>query len=620
MQLKGKITLSICIVVILSLVIMCASIYTKSASILNDESTKFTEIQILRAQEKIDLMVKKVQVETLAFSRDEHVYNFFIGKEKVEKTNNYLSDTMEEMNSDNDYYKDLFIVDLNGVIVASTMPNAMYVDLSSRKYIQDGFAYEKIETSDILLALSDSANIVNTVYPIYGDDGNVLGLFGIAIRAENFVYFANDYEIGESGYFVIIDSNGYILSHKDHKMIQKIATETITGFKNFDYKTDDVYRTYNEGYLYSYKKMNSNNWILLTIMPASELTTKSISLLKYVVFYGIIISGCAIFISIYMSNKISSPIIHINNYINSAQNSNDIFENAIDKTIVNVKGISNLDKYENYNNYSNVDSFIDTVKNKIDKDLNFFEKDAEILIRKSELLKNSLEMKTYLTSKFLSTLSHDIRTSLTLIKGYSKGLLSGLIVDDETKTRFIHEIYNSAETLEKISYDVLDSTYEAQYIQKLKREQIDAEEFCNSLFVTAKDYIENSDRIFIGEINCGDCTLNIDKVKIIRVWQNIVNNAVKYSDKYTAIEVAIKKDNNKLLFQIKDNGIGIKENDKEYIFEMFYKSNLSSQNSYGLGLYVSKLILESHHSTLQFESTLNKGSTFWFYIDAPNKS
>jgi len=618
MQLKGKITLSICIVVILSLVIMCASIYTKSASILNDESTKFTEVQILRAQEKIDLMVKKVQVETLAFSRDEHVYNFFNGKEKVGKTNKYLSDTMGEMNSDNDYYKDLFIVDLNGVIVASTMPNAMNVDLSTRKYIQDCFAYEKIETSDILLALSDRANIVNTVYPIYDSKGKVLGLFGIAIRAENFVLFANDYEIGESGYFVIIDSNGYILSHKDHNMIQKIASETITGFKNFDYESDEVYRTYNEGYLYSYKKMNSNNWILLTIMPASELTAKSMSLLNYVIFYGIIISGCAIFISIYMSNKISSPIIHINNYINSAQNSNDIFENAIDKTIVNVKGITNLDKNENYS-YSNVDSFIDTVKNKIDKDLNFYEKDAEILIRKSELLKNSLEMKTYLTSKFLSTLSHDIRTSLTLIKGYSQGLLSGLIVDDETKTRFIHEIYNSAETLEKISYDVLDSTYEAQYIQKLKREQIDAEEFCKSLFVSAKDYIENSDRIFIGELNCGDCKLNIDKVKIIRVWQNIINNAVKYSDKYTAIEVTIKKENNKLLFQIKDNGIGIKENDKEYIFEMFYKSNLSSQNSYGLGLYVSKLILESHNSNLQFESTLNKGSTFWFYIDAYNK-
>ncbi len=612
MKLKNKITLSICIIVIISLIIMCASIYSKSASILNNESTKFTEVQILRAQEKIDLMVKKVQVETLAFSRDEHVHKFFNKTEDTDETNKYLVETMEKMNLDNNYYKDLFIVDRDGIIIASTMPNAMYVDLSSRKYIQDGFNYKKTATSDILLALSDRTNIVNTVHPIYGKDGKILGLFGIAIKAENFVYFVNDYEIGESGYFVIIDSNGYILSHKDPSMIQKLASDTLTGFKNIDYKKDAVYKYYDDGYLYSYKKMNSNNWILLTIMPKDELMAKSISLLRYVVFYGIIISGCAIFISIFMSNKISSPIIHINNYINSAKNSNEIFENAIDKTIVNVKGVSNLDTYENYNNF---DSFINTVKNKVDKDLNFFEKDAELLIKKSEFLKNSLEMKTYLTSKFLSTLSHDIRTSLTLIKGYAKGLLSGLIVEEDAKTRFLQEIYNSAETLEKISYDVLDSTYEAQYIQQLKLEHINSIEFCKYLFDSAKDYIENSDRIFYGEYNCDECILDIDKVKIIRVWQNLVNNAVKYSDKYTTIKVTIESEDNKVLFKIKDNGVGIKENDKDYIFDMFYKSNLSEPNSYGLGLYVSKLILESHNSTLQFESTLNKGSTFWFYIN-----
>lgn len=51
---------------------------------------------------------------------------------------------------------------------------------------------------------------------------------------------------------------------------------------------------------------------------------------------------------------------------------------------------------------------------------------------------------------------------------------------------------------------------------------------------------------------------------------------------------------------------------------MFYKSDLSSTNSYGLGLYVSKLLIESHNSKLEFESSLYKGSTFWFYLDTYN--
>ncbi|MGD9567574.1 MAG: ATP-binding protein [Sedimentibacter sp.] len=619
MKLKNKITMSICIIVFISLAIMCTSIYTKSASILNAESTKLTEIQILRAQEKIDLMVKKIQVETMALSRDEHVYRFFNGTESVNETNKYLTQTMKNMDLNDKYYKDLFIVDLDGVIVASTMPNAMYVDLSSRDYIQDGFNFERTATSDILLALSDRTNIVNTVHPIFNPDGKVLGLFGIAIRAENFVYFVNDYEIGESGYFIIIDSNGYILSHKDPDMIQKLAIRALPGFRNLDFPSDKVYTTINDGYINSYKKMDSNNWILATIMPESELAAKSMSLLEYVIIYGVIISALAIFISIYMSNKISSPIIHINNYINSAKNSNDILENAIDNTIVNVKSSTNIDEYADYNNYNKVDSFIAAVTKKIDKDMNFFDKDAESLIKQSEFFKSSLEMKTYLTSKFLSTLSHDIRTSLTLIKGYAQGLMSGIIEDEDTKKRFINEIYNSAQILEKISYDVLDSTYEAQTIKKLKREEVDADEFCKYLFSSAKDYIENSDRIFDGEYSCDNCILSIDKVKIIRVWQNIINNAIKDSDKFTTINVTIKRESNRLLFQIKDNGIGIEENDKKYIFEMFYKSDLSAKNSYGLGLYVSKLILESHNSELQFESALNKGSTFWFYLVASDK-
>ena len=613
MKLKSKITFYICLTVIIPLIAMCVSIYNKSANILNNESSVLTEVQILRAQEKIDLMVKKVQVETLALSRDEHVHNFFEDTEDVYDVNKYLTRTMEIMNMNNDYYKDLFIVDLRGLIVASTMPNAMYVDLSSRNYIQESFNFERTATSDILCSLADGANIVNIVHPIFNENGKVLGLFGIAIKAENFVNFVKDYKIGESGYFIIIDSNGYILSHKDPHMIQKSAAEVLPGFKNSKIVYNDIYKSYNDGYIYSYIKMNSNNWILLTIMPESDLMAKSISLLKHVVFYSIIISVFAALISIYMSNKISLPITYINNYINKTKNSNDIFENAIDRTLAKNK----LEKIHMESSNS-IDYFIETVKNKIDKNLNSFDKDAEMLIKKSEFLKNSLDMKTYLTLKFLSTLSHDIRTSLTLIKGYAQGIMSGIIQDEETKKRFITEIYNSAQVLENISNDVLDSTYEAQYDRKPTLMEVNANEFCKYLYNSAKDYIENSDLIFVGEYYVEDCILNIDKVKIIRVWQNILSNAVKYSDKFTEITVTINKENNRLLFKIKDNGRGIKENDKDYIFDMFYKSDLSSTNSYGLGLYVSKLILELHDSKMEFESAINKGSSFWFYLDTYN--
>ena len=225
-------------------------------------------------------------------------------------------------------------------------------------------------------------------------------------------------------------------------------------------------------------------------------------------------------------------------------------------------------------------------------------------------------MKSYLTARFLSALSHDIRTSLTLIKGYSKGILSGLVEDEETKERFIQEIYRSADTLERISYDVLDSTYEAQNSEQINKETVYAEEFCESLYQTAQAYVENSDRLFEGSLEKVSGKLYISDVKIIRVWQNMLSNAVKYSAPYSTVTVRIALENGQFLFQITDQGMGSSEEEREYIFDMFYKGDPSQKESYGLGLYVSKRILEAHGSKLCFESEPGKGSTFWFTLPA----
>ncbi len=588
MNLKNKITLNICIIVILSLVVMCTSLYAMSASILSEDSNTFTEVQILRAQEKIELQVDKIRLETLALSKDQRVRDFFKGKLGTKGLNRYLTDEMEAMNQEAEsyYYKDLFCVALDGVITSSTMPNAMYVDLSSRKYVQESLKRSTTATSDILIALTDQASIVNTTHPVFDEDGQMLGLFGIAIRAEKFVGFIKNYAIGENGYFSIVDSNGLVLSHRDPTLIGRPAAEVLPFFSEMNgEEPGEIYKHVDHDYVCSYKKMDQNDWVLYTVMPRRELAAKSLQLLKSVIIFGTIISGCAIFASIYFSNKISSPIDSITEYINSAESGNDFLGNSISETIENVKA-------------------------------NAFEKEAHALIQRSRTLTASLEMKSYLTARFLSALSHDIRTSLTLIKGYSKGILSGLVEDEETKERFIQEIYRSADTLERISYDVLDSTYEAQNSEQINKEIVYAEEFCESLYQTAQAYVENSDRLFEGSLEKVSGKLFISDVKIIRVWQNILSNAVKYSAPYSTVTIRIALENGQFLFQISDQGTGISAEEREYIFDMFYKGDPSQKESYGLGLYVSKRILEAHGSKLCFESEPGKGSTFWFTLPA----
>lgn len=614
MELRKKITASICIIVLISLITLCMSIYVKSAEILNEEANNFTEIQILRAQEKIDLLVDRIKMESKLLARDKYVMDFLDNKISTADLNLILTNEMINKNQRDNYYKDLFIVDLEGVIIASTMGDAMYVDLSEREYIQKSFLTHETQTSDILIALTDGKNIVNTVTPIYNENNEMIGLAGIAIRAENFVNFIKDYNVGQTGYFVIIDSNGYILSHKDTSLIGNTYSQSIEGLGEIYAKDEGLQKSYDDTYLYTYKKMKSNDWILLTLMPKEELNIKSVGLLKYVLIYGFVISISAIFFSIFLSKKISRPIINITNYIDKAENSNQMLDDAIYHTRINIEN-DKFDVAPDNPIFHHVEPFLESVRRKLDKNFNFFDKDAKSLIKKSKELSSSLEMKSYLTVKFLSTLSHDIRTSLTLIKGYTKGLLSNFELDAEARNRFVQEIYDSAENLQNIVIDVLDSTYEAHCTNESKKEYVQSYQFCEYLFHFSKDYVENSDRIFIGHFDCGDDLLYIDRIKIIRVWQNILSNAVKYTEEFSNIYVTICKENNKLLFKIKDEGMGIRENDKEYICEMFYKSNLSDKNSYGLGLFISKSILQAHHSDIYFESELGKGSTFWFYLD-----
>lgn len=589
MKLRRKIAFSICTVVTFLLGIMCFSIYAKSADILYENATNLATIQILRAQENIDLMVEKIKLETFAFSKDEEITRFFEGSLSNDKLNIYLTEKMNYMNESDGYYKDLFIVDTQGVIVATTMPNAMNVDLSSREYIQKGLQTSEVQMSDILMALTDKASIVNSVYPIFNISKEIIGAFGIAIKAEEFTKFTNDYNIGQTGYFAIIDSNSTILSHKDASLIHHPATDlNISVNPNFQEKSDAIYNASDANNIFFYKQMTNNNWMLLVALPKYELQSKVVDLLKYIILYGGIIIVSALFICLFLSNKITTPIANITHYLEEAQSINDLYDN--------------LSKDENPH-----------------VNVGFFDKEAITLIEKSQEMYKSLEMKTYLTAHFMSMLSHDIRSSLTLIKGYSRGLLSGVVIQEETKEKFIKEIYLSADILEKIAYDVLDSTYEVQNHQEIKRAFTDLEPFTQELYSLAQKLIENADRLFRGNLEIPKGTLYIDRVKIIRVWQNLVNNAVKYSQEYEEIFINIIEKENRILFSVTDQGIGVKENDKQYIFDMFYKSNLTEKKSYGLGLFISKSIIEGHGSVIEFDSTVNKGSTFWFYLDKQEK-
>jgi len=108
-----------------------------------------------------------------------------------------------------------------------------------------------------------------------------------------------------------------------------------------------------------------------------------------------------------------------------------------------------------------------------------------------------------------------------------------------------------------------------------------------------------------------------DPVHITNVIYNLLDNAVKYCDKIPDVVLRTREDKKGLIFEISDNGIGIKREDQKMIFDKFYRvptGNLHNVKGFGLGLYYVKLIIDEHGGKLDVKSTPGKGTTFTLWL------
>lgn len=106
--------------------------------------------------------------------------------------------------------------------------------------------------------------------------------------------------------------------------------------------------------------------------------------------------------------------------------------------------------------------------------------------------------------------------------------------------------------------------------------------------------------------------LKTDPQRVMQVVSNFVNNAIKFTEK-GSIRISYKREGNNLRVSVQDTGIGISENDRKRIFERFIKINEFKQGT-GLGLTISRTIIESLNGTIGVDSVKGSGSTFWFTL------
>ncbi|MBY0418051.1 MAG: PAS domain-containing sensor histidine kinase, partial [Pararheinheimera sp.] len=224
-----------------------------------------------------------------------------------------------------------------------------------------------------------------------------------------------------------------------------------------------------------------------------------------------------------------------------------------------------------------------------------------------------------LKNRFVSTVSHELRTPLTSIHGALGLILGNALGEPEPKIRAMLELAEkNSQRLIRLINDILD-------MQKIEAGQMNFQFtkvqlqplLCCALEQMASYAEQHKVTLELGAVS-DDVWLWADSNRLMQVLANLLSNAAKFSFAGSIVRIQVQQLGDQVRIAIIDQGQGIDEEFKAFIFRPFSQSDTSDVRNFGgtgLGLSISKSIIEQHGGNLSFESTLGKGSSF--YIDLP---
>ena len=212
--------------------------------------------------------------------------------------------------------------------------------------------------------------------------------------------------------------------------------------------------------------------------------------------------------------------------------------------------------------------------------------------------------------EFVADVSHELKTPLTSIKGFSETLLSG-VDDKKTQEHFLNIINDNAVRMEKLVQDLLIlSKYDNQK-QENKKVEFDLGELSKRCAEKFEIEVKKKKQTMQCLVTADVPLVYADKDGIERVIINIISNSVKYTPEKGTIDIYVGYVHNDAYVKIKDNGIGIPEEDLKRIYERFYrvdKARTRQHGGTGLGLSIAKEIIEQNNGSIDIKSKVDKGT------------
>ena len=223
-------------------------------------------------------------------------------------------------------------------------------------------------------------------------------------------------------------------------------------------------------------------------------------------------------------------------------------------------------------------------------------------LRKNEMLKNA----------FVSNVSHEFKTHLSVIEGYAS-LLQDPSLTEEDRQKYTQIIIESTKKLSTLVNNVLKISKLDNRKITINKEEYYLDEQIRESILSYQDEWANKRIDF--EIDMETILINADKNLLVNVWNNLISNAIKFSPENSTIFITLSEENEHAKISIKDEGCGIPKDDIPYIFDKFFQVDKSHKsNGNGLGLTLVKDIIDLVKGEIKVESEVNKGTTFTIYL------
>jgi len=225
-----------------------------------------------------------------------------------------------------------------------------------------------------------------------------------------------------------------------------------------------------------------------------------------------------------------------------------------------------------------------------------------------------------LKDEFISIMSHELKAPMTSLKGYANIIKKRSHRYHDDKLRYyIEKIENQTSTMSSLINDILDLSRIQTGKMSIHKESFDLAEVIQDT-IEAFSQTTRIHTILFEKIN--PTSVHADRFRIYQVFSNLLSNAIKYSPNGGKIIVTITQNTKNIVVSVKDQGIGLTPDQEKKVFDKLYQASTPKGRRFpglGMGLYISKEIMNLHKGKIWVQSEKNKGSTFFFSLPRDKK-